>query len=103
MVRVPRLELGTFRLGGGCSIHLSYTRTCRLIISQKRRCHACGRVRRRLPATALAGQTGVAIVSELVKLDCSRIEPPCRNVAATASPASRQHERFFQSHGWSAN
>ena len=27
MVRVPRLELGTFRLGGGCSIHLSYTRT----------------------------------------------------------------------------
>jgi hypothetical protein len=27
MVRVPRLELGAFRLGGGCSIHLSYTRT----------------------------------------------------------------------------
>ena len=26
MVRVPRLELGAFRLGGGCSIHLSYTR-----------------------------------------------------------------------------
>jgi hypothetical protein len=26
VVRVPRLELGAFRLGGGCSIHLSYTR-----------------------------------------------------------------------------
>jgi hypothetical protein len=26
LVRVPRLELGAFRLGGGCSIHLSYTR-----------------------------------------------------------------------------